>query len=223
MTRTATRADALLDALRDDIVNGHVAPGSRLGYADLREQYGASSGVVREVLQRLTEQGLVTSIPQVGARVMTLSRTELTELTEARVAIERAAIAVAAERGDLEWETEVVAAHHVLVRTPFTTSDALTSAWLPAHAVFHRTVLEGSGNRYLVESAARLRTLAEVYRAWAHLTAVEDNRDIEDEHRQIMESVLARDASSAMDAIERHIRLTTELLLAGRESSGHGD
>lgn len=214
-TTTLTRADTVLAALRRDILNGHLDPGSRLGFADLGERYGASTGVLREVLPRLVEQGLATTEPQLGFRVITVSPDQLVELTDARVAIETLAVREALTRGDLSWETAVVAAHHALARTPqIDEQGRLNDDWLAVHEEFHRAIVDGCGNRYLADAATRLRSVSEVYRCWTRDAGDRGERDVPDEHREILEAVVARDAVMAAALIERHIRRTTELLLA---------
>lgn len=83
-----TRASVVLQRLRSDVLNGRLAPGSKLGFAELGARYNVSSGVLREVLPRLVEQGLATSEAQLGFRVIDVSVDNLTQLTDARVAIE---------------------------------------------------------------------------------------------------------------------------------------
>lgn len=108
MERRPTRGDSILAAVRDDILNGRLEPGTQLAFAELGRRYGASTGVLREVLPRLVEQGLATTQPQFGYRVVTLSLQELRHLTEARVAPEGLVFQQSIRHGDLDWEAAVV-------------------------------------------------------------------------------------------------------------------
>ena len=83
---------------------------------ELTERFGVSQSVVREALTRLTEQGLLVATPQRGFRVRDLSIEDIAELTETRVQIESLALRLAIERGDLQWETGILAAHYRLER-----------------------------------------------------------------------------------------------------------
>ena len=211
------RSDATLQRLRADILNGRLEPGSKLGFADLSSRYDVSTGVLREVLPRLVEQGLVTSEAQLGFRVVTVSVDNLVQLTEARVAIETLVTRAAVIGGDLAWETEVVGTHHALARTPAAdASGDVSPAWLAAHERFHLAILSGCHNSYLVSATVRLRAIAEVYRWWTREAAARAHRDVAGEHRAIMETAIARDVDGCVEATEHHIRTTTELLLAGR-------
>jgi len=214
-----TRSNVVLQQLRSDVLNGRLAPGSKLGFAELGARYDVSSGVLREVLPRLVEQGLATSEAQLGFRVVDVSIDKLNQLTDARVAIETFVIREAVAHGDITWESEVVATHHALERIGrAVTGPAISEDWLAAHEAFHLAILRGCGNSFLYETAARLRSISEVYRCWSTPESNRAHRDIEAEHRAIMEAAVGRDGDLAVSLSERHIRLTTELLIAGQQA-----
>lgn len=174
--------------------------------------------MLREVLPRLVEQGLATSEPQLGFRVVTVSLETLADLTEARVALEGLVTRMAVERGDVQWETDLVAAHHTLSRTRQDDGDGGVSAdWLAAHEDFHQAVLRGAGNPFLFDATTQLRTVSEVYRCWTRDVTVSTHRDIAGEHRAIMESAVDRRADECANLVEQHIRQTTDLLVASRK------
>ncbi|QJY46088.1 FCD domain-containing protein [Pseudonocardia broussonetiae] len=215
-----TRAGAVLRRLRGDILNGRLAPGSKLGFAELGERYEVSTGVLREVLPRLVEQGLATSEAQLGFRVVDVSVDKLMQLTDARVVLESIVIRDAIATGDIAWESEVVARHHTLERVGRTvTGDEVSDAWHAAHEAFHLAILAGCGNSYLYGAAARLRSISVVYRCWSTAEHRRTHRDVEGEHRAIMQATIGRDADLAVRLGERHIRLTTELLIASRPAA----
>jgi DNA-binding GntR family transcriptional regulator len=210
-----TRADIVLAQIRADILNGHLKPGSRLGFTDLGERYVVSTGVLREVLPRLVEQGLAESAAQLGFRVIDVSIERLSLLTNARVAIETLVTQEAISNGDIAWESDVVATHHALDRVGDSTiTHEISEPWLIAHEAFHIAILQGCGNPYLVTAAVRLRSIYEVYRCWSRPEHVRTHRDIADEHRRMMESVIAREVEVATQLTETHIRRTSELLIS---------
>ncbi|WP_134741032.1 GntR family transcriptional regulator [Nocardioides sp. 503] len=218
MPRTTglTRADATMLRLRNDILNGHVEPGSKLGFADLGERYQVSTGVLREVLPRLVEQGLATSESQLGYRVVSVSVEDLEQLTRARIAIETMVLRQATGVGDVSWESDVVAAHHALARTPRYVDGDLNQEWMTLHDRFHLVLLQGCGNPYLTDVAAKLRSIFDVYRCWSRAGEVSSPRDVEGEHRMIAEAAVARDADACDRLITAHIQLTTDLFISTR-------
>lgn len=214
-----TRPNQIYDLMRMDILSGRLVPGERLPFAELSSRYQASAGVLREVLPRLVEQGLVTSEPQLGFRVITLSETDLLELTEARVLVETIVLQQAIEHGDVAWESRLVASHHTLTRTPSTSDDGrINDEWLKTHAALHRVLLEGSPNRRLRTVAENLRSAAELYRCWSRPQAREAKRDIAGEHKRIVDAALARERERAVAELTEHIVRTTTLLLPGAQN-----
>ena len=212
---TPTRVERVYAGLRADILAGRQRPGARLPFAELSTRYEASMGVVREALTRLTAEGLVDSEPQYGFRVVPLSVADLEHLTDARAAIETLVLRQAVEHGDVTWESQVLAAHHRLERTPQMAADdpaRLNDDWTTAHAGYHHALLVGCPNPRLLAIAESLRDSAELYRRWS-VPLAHSHRDIAGEHRAILDAVLAHDADAATAALAAHVRTTANILL----------
>lgn len=217
---TGTRADEIHARLRADILGGVLAPGEKLAFGQLQVRYDVSTGVLREVLPRLVEQGLAVSEAQLGFRVVPVSVPDLAELTETRVFIETEALRRSVAHGDVEWESAVLAARHTLSRTAAVdAAGRVSDAWLSAHSGFHATLLQACPNTRLVRMARSLRDISEVYRCWSVRSPESVARDVDAEHGRIAEAALARDADRAVEELRRHIELTTTLLVAGQESA----
>ncbi|MFY1632437.1 GntR family transcriptional regulator [Solwaraspora sp. WMMB335] len=224
-----TLTEDLHHRIRADILAGRLVPGRRLRLTELQQQYGASLGVVREALIRLAGQGFVDAQPQVGFSVTALSRDDLSDLTEARVAIETLVLDQSITHGDTRWEADLVAAHHLLDRTPerdATDPGMVSEQWATTHLAFHRALLDGCPNRRLRETAAALRLAAELYRTWSQTTATGQTRDIRGEHAGLLAAALDRDHARGRRLLAAHIRCTTEILLglglAGDPGTGSG-
>ncbi|MGW0043667.1 GntR family transcriptional regulator [Rhodococcus sp. NPDC003348] len=208
-----TRAGAVYEQIRADIMRGRLQPGQRLRFVELTEKYSVSQSVVREALTRLAEQGLAISLPQQGFRVVTLSLMDLDELTEARRELESLVFRRAVERGDVHWESAVVAAHHLLAATPPATPDGEANPeWDDAHERFHRALLDGCGNSRLLEVALSLRESAALYRHWSGHLGDDPGRDVAAEHRGLVDAALARDADLAAERLATHIERTSAAL-----------
>ncbi|QCQ89922.1 GntR family transcriptional regulator [Rhodococcus sp. SGAir0479] len=216
---TGTRADEIHARLRADILGGVLPPGEKLAFGRLQARYDVSTGVLREVLPRLVEQGLAVSEAQLGFRVVPVSVPDLLELTETRVWVESEALRRSIAHGDVEWESAVLAARHRLSRTPSVDADGRVSdAWITAHGNFHGTLLRACPNTRLVRIAESLRDVSEVYRCWSVRSPGAVERDVDAEHGRIVEAAVDRDTERAVDELRRHIELTTSILVAGQES-----
>jgi len=216
MAMTRTKAERVYELMRADILTGRLPPGSRLRYADLCERYQTSTGVLREAMLRLSEQGLVKGEPQQGFQVVELSVEDLGDLTDARVVLETLVLRSAIADGDVEWESRILAAHHRLSRTSQrdpADPDRLSDEWVAQHAEFHHTLLDGCANRRLKETASSLRAAAELYRRWSLPLGNAADRNVNDEHDKLLAAALERDADRAVMLLTDHITLTSNILL----------
>lgn len=207
-----TRAGAVYEQIKREIFAGTLQPGQRLRFIELAERFSVSQSVLREALTRLAEQGLAVSVPQQGFRVVSLSLADLEELTEARCAIETLALRYAVARGTVEWESELVAAHHIMATTPMGVDGEANPDWIERHERFHRRLLDGCGNGRLLDVALSLRDSAALYRHWSQPLGKDYDRDVAAEHRALLDAALARDADSAAALLAEHIERTTAAL-----------
>ncbi|WAZ19022.1 GntR family transcriptional regulator [Streptomyces cinnabarinus] len=195
--------------LRDAIMRGDYAPGDALKPQDLAKQQAVSLAVVREALVRLVGEGLADRLPNRGFAVPAFSDRRWQEIAEARATIEPVMLRMSIERGDVDWEARVRAAHHRLARTPVYVADEgehYSSTWSEAHRVFHRTLLEGCGNPVLLETFDRMWTASELARRWSAHRNPDRNGTVE--HRRLEEAALARDADTAADVLTQHLTRT---------------
>ncbi|MFJ8281488.1 GntR family transcriptional regulator [Streptomyces griseoviridis] len=206
--------------LRDAIMRGDHAPGDPLKPQDLAKEQGVSLAVVREALVRAVGEGLADRLPNRGFAVPAYSDHRWQEIAEARQAIEPVMLRMSIERGDLDWEARVRASHHRLVRTPAylpEEGEHYSGAWAEAHRIFHRTLLEGSGNLVLLDTFDRMWTASELTRRWS--AQRNPHRDGALEHRLLEEAALARDADTAAEILTRHLTQTAAGLT---DSPQHG-
>ncbi|NUR01763.1 MAG: GntR family transcriptional regulator [Streptomyces sp.] len=195
--------------LRDAIMRGDYGPGDALKPQDLAKQHGVSLAVVREALVRVVGEGLADRLPNRGFAVPAFSDRRWQEIQEARRTIEPVVLRMSIERGDVDWEARVRAAHHRLARTPAylpEEGEHYSGAWSEAHRLFHRTLLEGCGNPVLLETFDRMWTASELARRWSALRR--PDRDGPGEHRRLEEAALARDADTAAALLAQHLTST---------------
>jgi DNA-binding GntR family transcriptional regulator len=223
MTASQTRTEEVYHRIKADIVGGVIEPGSQLPFAKLKADYGASMGVLREALMRLTAEGLTVNQSQLGFKVMSLSLDDLVDLTETRCTIESLVFMDSIRNGDIEWEARVVSAHHRMERTPKSDPDEaapVTAAWAKAHHDFHMALLSAAKSRRLMGMAESLRAAAEVYRRWSMPFEVV-KRDVSAEHQELVDLALKRDAEGAAASLIRHLQRTRNLIVndvaAGRQ------
>lgn len=220
MGRAASKDDGpnfvsadVLNRLREDIIRNRIPSGTRLPFALLQQEYGASVGSIREALSHLVSQALVEVDVGRGYKVAPMSRGDLLDISELRVDIERKALSSSIGNGGEEWELEVVNAFHLLNRVEGKTG-ALSDdpSWSQRHRSFHKALVNACRSRWLLHFHAMLFDQASRYRALSQRVRPpgEDRRN---EHRLIMEATLDRDAGKACDLAVAHITKTTNDIL----------
>jgi DNA-binding GntR family transcriptional regulator len=216
-----SRGEEVFATLRSELLNGLFQPAQKLRMVELSTRFGVSQSVVREALTRLAEQGLIVATPQRGFRVRELSVKDITGLTEARVEIEQIAMRLSVARGDVEWETGVVAAHHLLERTPVLKDDGtVNEEWSVRHQQFHVALLAGCDNARLEGVAQALRDSAELYRRWTWVLVDDHGRDLDAEHRQLKDLAVARDGEAVVKLLTEHIERAPRQLIAYAHQHG---
>ena len=215
---TATTSSLTRDAyerLRADVLACRLQPGARLKIGDLCQTLSVSLSAVREALSRLTSEGLVVAEPQRGFRVAPISAEELADLTNVRAQIEGTCLERAIAIGDLGWESQLVAAFHCLSHTAErepSDPQRMNEAWAVAHAAFHEALVGACDSPWLLRLRAMLYAQSERYRRLS-VPLAEIARDLNREHRDIMDAALARDSGRAKALMTRHLELTTRVLL----------
>lgn len=210
--------------IRSDIIAGLFPPGAKLQIDELKTRYGLSASPLREALARLISQGFVSVESQRGFRVAAMSPEDLADITIARQVIETAALKRAIERGDDEWEAAILAAYHRLDRYVARLGGRPVenlAEFGELHKAFHNALIAACGSPRLLDEQGRLYDQAERYRhGMMQNFLVEQGRGIMDEHRQLMDLVLARNAEAACAMLHHHLSHTYDFCFGdGRTNS----
>jgi DNA-binding GntR family transcriptional regulator len=214
LRETKSRTEAVYFRLRSDILACRLRPGARLKINDLCAAQGVSLGAVREALSRLAAEGLVVSEAQKRFQVAPISVADLEDLTQVRIEIETSCLrrAIAARR--LDWETGLVAAFHRLSRTPERTpgdEKRLNEDWAQAHADYHLALVAACESTWLLRVRTMLYAQSERYRRLS-APVTDGSRNVNAEHRGIMEAALAGDADKACTLLAEHLLTTKKLV-----------
>lgn len=205
------------EAISSAILGGRWRPGERLQPQRLATELEVSTTVVREALSRMVGDGLVVLRPNRGFFIPQLDLRELRDLTELRCVSEGLALKLAIERGDLDWESSVIAAHHALARTPRHRDPAHpdpegSEAWSRAHRAFHRALLAACQCEAMLTLSDNLAASTALYRRWSAESKAGSARNVEQEHQALMEAVVARDAARAERLLRKHYEATVAVL-----------
>jgi DNA-binding GntR family transcriptional regulator len=198
-------ADRAYDRLRADIVFGRLTPGARLRLDRLAGAYGASVSTLREILSRLSSEGLVIAEGQRGFRVAPVSPAGFEDVAAMRLLLETYALPLSFAAGDLEWESRVVAAHHKLAfmeRRMMTSGQEGTELWKRYDREFHQVLIEACGSQTLLDLYGNV---FDQYLRYQMVAVVFRGQIAAEEHRALLDCALTRDAGKACEVLTRHV------------------
>lgn len=137
---------AIYSDLLGRLISNQFSHGDKLRAEHLKQDYGCSASTVREVLFRLSTEGLVDFQEQRGFRVPERSPQLLAELTHVRILLEAEGAALSIQHGGVAWEARLTAAHHQLSHIEKRIHGAadpspLVGLWFQAELEFHQTLL----------------------------------------------------------------------------------
>ena len=220
-----TKADEVARTLEDEIVSGAIPPGQVLRQEHVCERFGVSRTPVREALQRLEALGLVTALPNRGARVRSISSSELREAFLIRAELEGLATAHAAPRmtaehlARLDGAEERFAELTLDLRSQMRSGDlrnsSLVVVWMAANHAFHDVIYEVAGLprvEQLAKSARRTFIGEHVWSARGELDHLFARNDLQ--HRAIREALAAGSAEGARTLAREHVLSSGRLMEA---------
>jgi DNA-binding GntR family transcriptional regulator len=195
--------DSAVDAIVSGATRGLILPGDRIVEAEIAEKLGVSRVPVREALRMLESQGIVTSVPNKGIRLVPVSRERVLNLLEARLALEMMAVkrVVALKRNATEDTQRRLRRRLDEIELMVLRQDYYGLAL--ADVAFHRELAEIGGNEVvsnLWEGIARQLTI--VLGLTTHLTNL---TTIVDEHKELLTALEAGDLRKLEKTWTHHI------------------
>lgn len=204
---TETVGEKTYRRIRADILFGRLPPGERLTLERMRDAYEASVGTLREMLNRLSSEGLVLAEGSRGFQVTPISAANLREVAAMRCLLETHALQLSFHAGDMDWEANVVAAHHKLasmetrLRAGERTQQAET--WKRYDWQFHRALISACGSQVLLETHAQIY---DRYLRYQMIAAVYRGEAAAKEHRTLLDCALERDWRTAQATLTSHVQ-----------------
>lgn len=197
--RRQTAHEFVRDTLKQAILGGKLAAGTRLVQSDLAEQLDVSTTPIREALRDLASEGLVNFDPHRGAIVHELDPDELDEVSELRAVLEPLGIRKAIEHLDDDALAEMRQLH-----TQMGTEENLAT-WLDLNRRFHLIIHEATESQRLHAMLARLQDATTMYIGQAVRVHPQVIQTSNEEHGLLLESFERGDGETASEIIVQHI------------------
>jgi DNA-binding GntR family transcriptional regulator len=151
------------EAVKRDLLDGVIRPGSRIGDVELRDRLQVSRTPVREAMLALEQEKLVRIVPRHGYFASEISATDVVEAYQLRFLLEPVITAMAAQRirdGDVEPLRE-------LAEVTSDGSDRGIAEAVERNKRFHLRVAEFAGNSRMT------RVMSEVLDALGRLAVID--------------------------------------------------
>lgn len=213
---TPTIAESAYSQIRTDIIFGRLAPDEKLKLDGLKQRYKVSVSTLREILNRLASEGFVVAEGQRGFEVAPISPENLKEISALRKLLESHALGLSFDAGDMDWEGQVVAAHHKLHQMELRMmagDETIKEIWKRYDWEFHQALIRACGSRELLESHA---AVFDKYLRYQMLSLTFRGETAAAEHRALLDAALRRDASMAREILTKHIDGGVEHSLASQ-------
>lgn len=216
--RPADRAERAHRSLRAAIIEGALTPDTRLGEEALAGHYGVSRTLIRAVLARLIDDGLVDTGKGRSARVAHPTRDEARDAFAVRAALERGVVQALAAVWTPDAE-QTLRAHVAAEREALHERNAKASARLGGE--FHIALARATGNallhRYVSAVVSRTALILSVYGRDV------DQRASIDEHERLVDLLAAGRSDDALALAERHLLTVEENTLRAPARVADGD
>ena len=212
------------ERIRRDIVLGNLVAGNKLKLSPLSEQYSVSMLTLRNVLHSLSSEGFVRAENQKGFYIAALTKQNLLELADARYLIEGYMMEKSFEQGDLDWESKIQSAYHILHRKEeiflgsLDDTDANNSAMLELKLYdydFHCALTAKCGSSELL---AIHKIVFDKYLRYLLKGNGLRGQLAMDEHDTFLEASLSKNVKLAKKVLKTHIYECVEILCSHQEN-----
>ena len=209
-----THAQLAYQYLRDQLIAGMHAPGTRIRYGPVGKELGISATPVREAIGLLANEGFVELIPQRGAVVRSVGTDEIIQLYEVREAIEPYAAGKAASRSTKSQRLAINQtlkrmqgiAEKVCRRKDGIASATEAASFEKADLAFHMLVIASGANPMMVRLSENSNVLSRVFAVYRHGYDEQILRSTCADHASVLAAIVDGDADRAAGSMRDHIR-----------------
>ena len=198
---TTLHAD-IVGQLRDFIVEGHLAPGSRISERELCERFNISRTPLREALKVLAAEGLIELLPNRGARVKQFTEKDIRNLFELIAGLDFAAGRLACGRITDE-QIAAIEKMHLEMYTHYLRHEV--PEYFRLNQKIHQAIVDAAGNPLLSANYANLNAIIRRLRYSANLVHRDRFSEAMREHELIVDALRRRAADDLGLLMYRHM------------------
>jgi DNA-binding GntR family transcriptional regulator len=205
----STLPQAAAERLRALIIEGALAPGTRLNERELSEQLGVSRTPLREAFRLLAADGLLIQLPNRGVQVVALSREDVRHAFEVMASLEGLAGELAAGRVTDADLAELRALQGDLEKAHRRRD---LPAYYRVNRAIHDRITAIAANPVLAQTYRTLNARLHALRFRSNLNGAKWERAVA-EHRSMIGALAARDGAALRDLLVRHLHAKLQAVL----------
>lgn len=216
LNRATSRLNsAVYDQLKERLLEGRYPAGARLSTEELRTEFGVSKQPVMEGLRRLSADGLIEILPQVGSRVASYGPQEVSDFFLMFGGFEGTIAGIAATRrtDDELADLDLISERVGRLRGEWD-PDARARGYRIWNRRFHEAIHVMAHSRIMADSSRKMWDLSDFLINTAGVpqplsSALDDRHD---DHESIRDALHAGDRDRARAEMERHIAGTVAII-----------
>ena len=193
----------IVSQLRDFIVEGHLAPGSRIPERELCEKFDISRTPLREALKVLAAEGIIELLPNRGARVRQFSKADIRNLFEVISGLDFVVGHLACAR-ITDDAIAAIEKMHLDMYTHYLRREI--ADYFRINQKIHQAIVDAAANPLLSANYANLNSIVRSLRYSANLVHRDRLGDAMREHEQIVDALRRRSADELGMLMFRHIQ-----------------
>lgn len=196
--------DEIVDIIRDRILKGEYRIGEKIKENQIATEFRVSRTPIREAFKQLENEGLIDYIPNRGCFAKGFTRQDIEDIYAVRKALELMAVEWAVSRIS---DSQIEALKEQSELMEFYTVKKDSDKVLELNSAYHNIIYDAAGSRFMAQI---LRSYKEYIEQTRKVILYEQSylEEILQEHKKVLEAIVARDAESAKAAMAVHLEMS---------------
>lgn len=196
-----TLGDQIYSILREDIISQRIKCGEKLTLKALQERFDISSTPIREAIKRLSQEGLVEHVTNVGAKVIDIKEKDIIEIYDLCSVLDSAALKYAIRSS--RYEELVNELENCIKSQEIALNNGSIEDFKLHSDNFHDILYKYADNTRLYDAAKRIRSqftiLTNKYQNYLNAETV-----VLFEHKELLKAIKSKDIENALSLMTRH-------------------
>lgn len=211
--------EIVYEELKRQILIGEIPPGTRMMEVELADDMGVSRTPIREAIRKLEKEGLVSIEPRRGAYASEISIKDMVDVLEVREFLESMAAGLAAKKISNEEKEKISKASLAYKKA---VESGQTEDIIKADELFHKLIVECSGNKTLIQMMNQVQELALRFR-YIYYEDFSRYKNMPYEHQEIVDAVASGNEERAKEKAYTHVQRLKDFVIARGEMIAKGN